>query len=47
MNKWSGQIDGTVCGWQVQKMKTKWGICDIEEWRILLNLELAKNPFLV
>ena len=45
INKWSEQIDVTASGWQVQKMKTKWGSCNIEEGRILLNLELAKKPF--
>jgi len=25
-------------------MKTKWGSCNIERGRILLNLELAKKP---
>lgn len=44
INKWSEQIDVTASGWQVQKMKTKWGSCNIEEGRILLNLELAKKP---
>ena len=44
IKKWSDQIDVTASGWQVQKMKTKWGSCNIEEGRILLNLELAKKP---
>ncbi len=44
INKWSEHIEVTVAGWQVQKMKTKWGSCNIEEGRILLNLELAKKP---
>ena len=26
------------------QMKTMWGTCNIEEKRILLNLELAKKP---
>lgn len=30
--------------WRVQKMKTKWGSCSIENQRILVNLELAKKP---
>jgi predicted metal-dependent hydrolase len=25
-------------------MKTKWGTCNAEAWRIWLNLELAKKP---
>lgn len=44
IHKWSEQTDVTASGWQVQKMKTKWGSCNIEEGRILLNLELAKKP---
>ena len=44
IHKWSEQLDVTTSNWQVQKMKTKWGSCNIEEGRILLNLELAKKP---
>ena len=44
ITKWSEQLNVTVTSWQVQKMKTKWGSCNIEEGRILLNLELAKKP---
>jgi len=44
IHKWSEQLDVTTSSWQVQKMKTKWGSCNIEEGRILLNLELAKKP---
>jgi len=44
IHKWSEQVDVTTSSWQVQKMKTKWGSCNIEEGRILLNLELAKKP---
>jgi predicted metal-dependent hydrolase len=29
--------------WEVKKMKTKWGSCNIENKKILLNLELAKK----
>lgn len=34
----------TLADWRVQKMKTKWGSCHVENKRILLNLELAKKP---
>ena len=44
IHKWSEQLDVTASSWQVQKMKTKWGSCNIAEGRILLNLELAKKP---
>ena len=29
--------------WEIKKMKTKWGSCNIENKKILLNLELAKK----
>ncbi|MFZ2844096.1 MAG: SprT family zinc-dependent metalloprotease [Psychrobacter sp.] len=44
INKWSEKVEVTVASWHVQKMKTKWGSCNIDERRILLNLELAKKP---
>ena len=44
VQKWS-QVTNIGCdSWHIQKMKTKWGSCNIEEKRILLNLELAKKP---
>lgn len=30
--------------WDVKKMRTRWGSCNIEKRKILLNLELAKKP---
>jgi len=33
-----------VAHWGVKKMKTKWGTCNIEARRILLNLGLAQKP---
>jgi len=44
IDKWSPQIGVTVSDWQVKQMKTRWGTCNIEKKRILLNLELAKKP---
>ena len=41
---WQPIIGVEVSGWGIQKMKTKWGSCNIEPRRILLNLELAKKP---
>lgn len=44
VQKWS-QVTNISCdSWHIQKMKTKWGSCNIEEKHILLNLELAKKP---
>ena len=30
--------------WDIKKMRTRWGSCNIEKRKILLNLELAKKP---
>lgn len=30
--------------WNIKKMRTRWGSCNIEKRKILLNLELAKKP---
>ena len=44
IDKWEKLIGVTVEDWGVKQMKTKWGICNIEQKRIWLNLELAKKP---
>lgn len=45
INKWEDTMGVSVNDWNVRKMKTIWGSCNIQEKRILLNLELAKkNP---
>lgn len=44
LNKWLPILGVTLNDWRIQKMKTKWGSCNIENKRILLNLELAKKP---
>lgn len=46
IDKWSKKTGVTISDWQVQKMKTKWGSCNIEEGNIRLNLDLAKKPLL-
>jgi predicted metal-dependent hydrolase len=30
--------------WDIKKMRTRWGSCNIEKSKIILNLELAKKP---
>jgi predicted metal-dependent hydrolase len=36
---------GVRCdGWGVRRMKTRWGTCNADTRRILLNLELGKKP---
>lgn len=42
--KWQKRIGVTVLEWRTRKMKTKWGSCNIEAQRLLLNLELAQKP---
>ncbi len=43
LEKWQPIVGKEVNAWRIQKMKTKWGSCNIEAKRILLNLELAKK----
>lgn len=42
--KWEAKMGVSVESWGVRQMKTKWGTCNHESKRILLNLELAKKP---
>jgi hypothetical protein len=42
--KWEPIIGVSVLDFDIRKMKTKWGTCDIESQRIRLNLELARKP---
>ena len=42
--QWERRLGVQVEEWGVKLMKTKWGTCNIEKKRILVNLELAKKP---
>lgn len=44
MEKWEKELGVSVFEWQIKQMKTRWGSCNIEKKRILINLELAKKP---
>ncbi|MEW6615825.1 MAG: SprT family zinc-dependent metalloprotease [Thermodesulfobacteriota bacterium] len=44
IEKWEKTLNVKVNEWQVKRMKTKWGSCNIEKKRIWINLELAKKP---
>jgi predicted metal-dependent hydrolase len=44
LSKWGRTIGVQVADWNIKHMKTKWGTCNIEKKRVLLNLELAKKP---
>jgi len=43
ISKWEKRIGVHADEWVIKKMKTKWGSCNIEHKRILINLELAKK----
>ena len=43
LDKWQIKVGATANHVQIQRMKTRWGSCNIEAKRILLNLELAKK----
>jgi len=41
---WEEHTGLSITDWQIKKMKTRWGSCNIKAKRIFLNLELAKKP---
>lgn len=43
IEKWEKGLGVHIEDWGVRKMKTRWGVCNIEARRIWLNLELAKK----
>jgi predicted metal-dependent hydrolase len=44
MDLWQERVGVCTSSWQVKKMRTKWGTCNVAEKRIWLNLQLAKKP---
>jgi predicted metal-dependent hydrolase len=44
LDKWQPILGVVVNAWGIQRMRTKWGTCNIEARRIWLNLELDKKP---
>ncbi|MFH0920181.1 MAG: SprT family zinc-dependent metalloprotease [Fibrobacterota bacterium] len=44
LKKWEAAMGVRTAGWNIKKMKTKWGTCNVSTRRIWLNLELAKRP---
>ena len=44
IDKWQNIIGVNISSWKIQRMKTKWGSCNIDDKRLLFNLELAKKP---
>jgi len=43
LNKWQPVVGKQAANWRVQKMKTKWGSCNLAKRSISINLELAKK----
>lgn len=43
IKKWEEKMNVEVNDWQIRKMKTKWGSCNVEKRFITINLELAKK----
>ena len=44
IEKWQEKMKVELNSWGVKQMTTKWGTCNTDSKRILLNLELAKKP---
>ena len=42
--EWAREMDCQQPDWGIKDMKTRWGTCDSDKRRILVNLELAKKP---
>jgi predicted metal-dependent hydrolase len=42
--KWEPVMGVTVKEWNIKKMRTRWGSCNIQAARVWLSLELAKKP---
>jgi predicted metal-dependent hydrolase len=43
LQKWQERLGVELSNWTIKKMKTKWGTCNPDTCRILINLELAKK----
>ena len=46
ISHWEAIIQVKISGWQVKKMKTRWGSCNTRAHRICLNLNLIKKPLI-
>lgn len=46
LEKWESNIGVKANSWGVRQMHTKWGACNIDKKRIVINLDLAKKPLI-
>lgn len=44
LDKWQPLLEVEADSWGIRRMKTRWGTCNTNTRRILLNLELVKKP---
>ncbi|MDR3048658.1 MAG: M48 family metallopeptidase [Elusimicrobiota bacterium] len=44
VKKWESLMNVKASRWEVKRMKTLWGSCNVGKARILFNLELIKKP---
>lgn len=45
IDKWTASLDLDLVDWEIRKMKTQWGSCLPDQNKIILNSELAKQPY--
>lgn len=45
IEEWQTKLALDPIKWEIRKMKTQWGSCSPEKNRIILNFELAKQPY--
>ncbi|PIR62497.1 MAG: metal-dependent hydrolase [Candidatus Pacebacteria bacterium CG10_big_fil_rev_8_21_14_0_10_42_12] len=45
IKKWQPEIKVRPTHWRIQRMKTRWGTCNRESGRVIINLELIKKPY--
>lgn len=43
--KWQKKLDVKITGCIIRKMKTRWGACNVDARRLLLNTEMVKKPW--